>query len=108
MNLAEAGADYRLTPWFIANGASLYGEKGDDVEGSTLNNKQGLDVLKWIGKAKANENLVAVNSDEISALQEGKISALFSGVWNAQNIKDILGENMARLCTLRQILAMVK
>lgn len=94
LNLAEAGADYRLTPWFIANGASLYGEKGDDVEGSTLNNKQGLDVLKWIGKAKANENLVAVNSDEISALQEGKISALFSGVWNAQNIKDILGENM--------------
>lgn len=94
LNIAEAGADYRLTPWFIANGASLYGENGDDVDGSTLNNEQGLNVLKWVGKAKENENIVAVNSDEISALQEGKISALFSGVWNAQNIKEILGENM--------------
>lgn len=94
LNIAEAGADYRLTPWFIANGASLYGKNGDDVDGSTLNNEQGLNVLKWVGKAKENENIVAVNSDEISALQEGKISALFSGVWNAQNIKDILGENM--------------
>ncbi|WP_212647231.1 extracellular solute-binding protein [Candidatus Enterococcus clewellii] len=94
LNISENGADYRLTPWFIANGAYLYGENGTEVNGSTLNNEQGLNVLKWVGQAKTMENLVAVNTDEISALQEGKISALFSGVWNTQNIKDVLGENM--------------
>lgn len=94
LNIAEAGADYRLTPWFIANGAELYGKDGEDVNGTTLNNKQGLHVLQWIGKAKSNENIVAVNNDEISALKEGKIQALFSGVWNTANVKEILGDNM--------------
>ena len=94
LNLAEEGADYRLTPWFIANGSYLYGESGEDVTGSTLNNEQGLNVLKWVANAKNNENIVPVNTEEISALQEGKINALFSGVWNAQNVEDILGENM--------------
>lgn len=94
LNIAEAGADYRLTPWFIANGAELYGKNGEDVNGTTLNNKQGLDVLKWVGQAKSNENIVAVNNDEISALKEGKIQGLFSGVWNTSNVKEILGDNM--------------
>ncbi|KMT57846.1 hypothetical protein X560_2544 [Listeria fleischmannii 1991] len=94
LNLAEAGADYRLTPWFIANGALLYGEDGEDVTDTTLNNEQGLNVLKWVGNARKNPNIVALNADEISALQDGKISALFSGVWNAQNVEKILGKNM--------------
>lgn len=94
LNLAEEGADYRLTPWFISNGAYLFGENGEDVYGSTLNNKQGVDVLKWVAEAKNNENIVPVNTEEISALQEGKINALFSGVWNAANVKEILGDNM--------------
>lgn len=94
LNLMESGADYRLTPWFISNGAYLYGENGDDVAGSTLNNPQGLNVLKWVANAKNNPGLVPVNTEEISALQEGRINALFSGVWNAKNVKDILGENM--------------
>lgn len=94
LNIAENGADFRLTPWFIANGAQLYGETGEEVNESTLNNKQGLDVLKWIAEAKDNPDIVAVNTDEISALQQGKISALFSGVWNTKNVKEILGEDM--------------
>lgn len=94
LNIAEEGVDYRLTPWFIANGSLLYGEDGEDVKGSTLNNEGGLNVLKWIANAKSNPNIVAVNADEISALQEGKITALFSGVWNAQNVKEALGDNM--------------
>lgn len=94
LNLTDEGADFRLTPWFIANGAYLYGKNGDDVKGSTLNNGQGLDVLKWIANAKNNENIVPVSSEEISALQDGKINALFSGVWNAENIEKILGDNM--------------
>ncbi|MHC5375315.1 extracellular solute-binding protein [Enterococcus sp. LJL120] len=94
INIAEAGADYRLTPWFIANGALLYGEDGEDVNGTTLNDEQGLHVLEWVATAKSNPNIVALNADEISALQQGRISALFSGVWNAQNVEEILGENM--------------
>lgn len=94
LNLAEEGADYRITPWFIANGAYLFGENGDDPTGSTLNNPQGLHVLQWVADAKNNPGIVAVNTEEINALQEGRINALFSGVWNAKNVQEILGDNM--------------
>lgn len=94
INIAEEGADYRITPWFISNGAYLFGESGEEVEGSTLNNAQGVNVLKWVANAKNNENIAAVNTDEISALQEGKINALFSGVWNTKNVQEILRDDM--------------
>lgn len=94
LNIAETGAVSRLTPWFIANGAYLFGVNGDDIKGTTLNNDKGLNVLKWVAEVNANSNLVPVNAEEINAFQEGRISALFSGYWNAQNIKSILGENM--------------
>ncbi|HAO6747066.1 TPA: extracellular solute-binding protein [Listeria monocytogenes] len=82
INLAEAGADYRETPWFIANGTYLYGENGEDPYGTTFNTPEGVQVLNWIGELKNNPNVVAVNADEISALRSGKINAVFSGVWN--------------------------
>lgn len=94
LNIAEAGADYRLTPWFVSNGAYLYGKNGDDLKGSTLNSSQGVNVLKYIATLKNNRNLVALNADEISALKEGKIQALFSGGWNIASVKKILGDNM--------------
>lgn len=87
-------SDYNITPWFIANGSQLYGKSGEDLKGTTLNNAKGLDVLKWVAKAKSIPNLVVVDDDDISAMQEGKVSALFGGVWNAPTIKKILGKNM--------------
>ncbi|MFO7197344.1 sugar ABC transporter substrate-binding protein, partial [Enterococcus faecium] len=33
-------------------------------------------------------------ADEISALRSGKINAVFSGVWNKDAIREVLGENM--------------
>ncbi|EGA0631267.1 extracellular solute-binding protein [Listeria monocytogenes] len=94
INLAEAGADYRETPWFIANGTYLYGENGEDPYGTTFNTPEGVLVLNWIGELKNNPNVVAVNADEISALRSGKINAVFSGVWNKDAIREVLGENM--------------
>lgn len=94
LNIAEAGADYRLTPWFISNGSYLYGKSGNDLNGSTLNNQKGVDVLNYIANLKNQKNLIALNADEISALKEGKIQALFSGNWNLATIKKILGDNM--------------
>lgn len=94
INLAESGADYRETPWFIANGTYLYGKDGEDPYGTTFNSPEGVQVLNWIGKLKDNSNVVAVNADEISALRSGKINAVLSGVWNEAAIREVLGENM--------------
>ncbi|WP_187984623.1 extracellular solute-binding protein, partial [Listeria monocytogenes] len=72
----------------------LYGENGEDPYGTTFNTPEGVQVLNWIGELKNNPNIVAVNADEISALRSGKINAVFSGVWNKDAIREVLGENM--------------
>lgn len=95
LNLSESGADFRIAPWFIANGSQLFGTNGEDVKKMTFNSKQGVDVLKFIAKQRENKNLVSVNADELDALKSGKIHALFSGVYNAEAIKEILGDNFA-------------
>lgn len=94
INLEEAGADFRETPWFIANGAKLYGKNGENPYGTTFNSSRGVEVLDWIAKLRANKQVIPVNADEISALRSGKINAVLSGVWNAEAIKEILGKNL--------------
>lgn len=94
LDLAEAGADYRLAPWFVSNGTELYGANGEDVKGTTFNSPKGVNVLKWIANLGNNHNVIAVNADEIEALKSGKIDALFSGIWNDSTIKEVLGDNM--------------
>lgn len=32
LNLSESGADFRIAPWFISNGAQLFGTNGEDVK----------------------------------------------------------------------------
>ena len=94
INLQEAGADYRETPWFIANGSYLYGKTGDDPYGTTFNSPKGVQVLRWIGQLRHNKNIVPVNADEISAMRSGKINAVLTGVWNTPTYEQMLGKNM--------------
>ncbi|MDT3394734.1 MAG: extracellular solute-binding protein [Bacillota bacterium] len=94
INLEEAGADFRETPWFISNGDYLYGKNGENPYGTTFNSRKGVETLTWISKLNKNKNVVPVNADEISALSSGKINAVLSGVWNAEAIKKVLGKNM--------------
>ncbi|ERL63661.1 extracellular solute-binding protein [Schleiferilactobacillus shenzhenensis] len=94
INLQEAGADYRETPWFISNGSYLYGKNGEDPYGTTFNSAKGVQVLTWLGKLQHNKNVVPVNADEISAMQSGKINAALTGTWNAPTYKQMLGKNM--------------
>ncbi|MGM0238096.1 extracellular solute-binding protein [Enterococcus sp. AZ103] len=94
INLEEAGADFRETPWFMSNGSSLYGENGEDPYGTTFNSPEGVETLTWIANLQKNKNVVPVNADEINALRSGKINAVLSGVWNTEAIEEVLGKNM--------------
>lgn len=86
LNLAESLADYQMSPCFMANGCYLYGEKGDDPEGTTFNNEKGLEVMKWFARLKDNENVVHVKDDMVSSMEEGKIVAAFGGPWNKNDL----------------------
>lgn len=93
MNLAESVADYQIAPFFLANGSLLYGENGEEPEGSTFNDIHGLETLKWISSLRENENVVHVKDDMVSSMLEGKIAAAIGGPWNKKDLVD-LGENL--------------
>ncbi|MGE7611560.1 extracellular solute-binding protein [Paenibacillus sp. NPDC101420] len=93
MNLSESIADYQIAPFFVANGSYLYGENGEDPQGTTFNDEHGLEVLKWIRNLKANPNVVHVKDDMVSSMLDGKIAAAIGGPWNKKDLAS-LGENL--------------
>lgn len=95
INLAEKGADYTVAPFFLANGSLLYGEKGEDPKGTTFNSPEGIQVLQWIADLKNNPNVVHASADTLSMLESGKIDAMISGPWSKNDVKKVLGDNMA-------------
>ncbi|MBO6462088.1 extracellular solute-binding protein, partial [Enterococcus faecalis] len=45
-NFAEDGANYIFGPLFMSNGNVLYGEDGEDINGTNFNNEAGVEVLQ--------------------------------------------------------------
>lgn len=94
LNFEEGGADYFAIPFFVSNGAKLYGENGEDASGTIFNDENSVNVLKWITAQGNNPNVVQASADAMSQLENGSIAALVSGPWGKENIEEILGENM--------------
>ncbi|MCI2256671.1 extracellular solute-binding protein [Domibacillus sp. PGB-M46] len=94
LNLSEAGANYTVVPFILANNVKLYGDNGEDANGSTFNTPEGLQAMEWISNLKNNKNVVHVNADSISALESGKINSLIGGPWSYNQLKEILGDNL--------------
>jgi len=93
-NFAEGGANYIFGPLFMSNGLKLYGDNGEDPNGTDFNNEKGIQVLKWIAAQKDNPNVLQANESALSDLESGKIDAFLSGPWSKNDVKKALGDNM--------------
>lgn len=85
--------------WYIASfyyaaGCTLYGD-GTDVEaGCDFDNENGVAVTKYLVDLAANKNFSCEKEgSSIAKFQEGKLGAYCSGSWDAEAIKEALGEN---------------
>lgn len=47
-NFGEAGANYIFGPLFMSNGDVLFGENGEDLQGTNFNNDNGIQVLNGL------------------------------------------------------------
>ncbi|HIY59017.1 MAG TPA: extracellular solute-binding protein [Candidatus Tetragenococcus pullicola] len=94
-NIAEAGANYIFGPLFMSNGLHLYGEDGEDPNGTDFNNEKGVEVLQWIAAQKDNSGVLQASESALSDLSSGKSSAFLSGPWSKNDVKDALGDDMA-------------
>ncbi|RGW14472.1 extracellular solute-binding protein [Enterococcus asini] len=93
-NFGEDGANYIFGPLFMSNGDVLFGENGEDLQGTNFNNEAGVQVLSWIAAQKDNPGVVQSADSALSNLQSGKTDAFLSGPWSKNDVEKALGENM--------------
>ncbi|MCP8857982.1 extracellular solute-binding protein [Latilactobacillus fuchuensis] len=93
-NFAENGTNYIFAPLFMSNGDVLYGQNGENLDGTNFNNQKGVEVLSWIAKQKSNPGVVQTNAAALANLQSGKIDAFLSGPWSKNDVKKALGDKM--------------
>ena len=84
---------YSWFPVFYTAGCKLYGENGNDPKGSTLDNQNGVNAMKWLAAQKKNKGAMQT-TNALNQLQEGKADAIMDGPMDGVNIKKILGKNL--------------
>jgi arabinogalactan oligomer/maltooligosaccharide transport system substrate-binding protein len=88
------------TAWYIAsfyagNGGTLFGPDGtDESAGFEIGGDKGAAVTKYLVELVKNPNFVNdASGSGIAGLKNGTVDAIFSGTWDAENVKDALGDN---------------
>ena len=84
-----------LGGFFYANGCTLFGPDGDDPTECSWNTPQGIQVGEYLIDLAHNPKYVE-DRDGIAGtmMREGKLAALCSGIWAADSMKEILGDNL--------------
>ncbi|MDE7434710.1 MAG: extracellular solute-binding protein [Lachnospiraceae bacterium] len=87
------GNSWYIQAFYVANGCTLYGDGTDEAAGIDFGGEKAVAVTNYLVDLAANPNFVNDEKGEPSILSNGA-SAFFSGSWNAEAVREILGDNM--------------
>lgn len=82
---------------FYSDGAvSFFGKNGNDASKGIKFNKKAVAITQYVIDLTKNSNFVlGGNGRDLQCLREGSADAIFSGTWDASDVKRILGSNYA-------------
>ncbi|WP_427814858.1 extracellular solute-binding protein (plasmid) [Enterococcus sp. 22-H-5-01] len=83
---------YKIAPLFMSVGDKLFGDNGEQVDGTNWNNAAGVSVLQWIADQKDNTGFVNVGDDYIAQFENKKIAAFESGPWDKEKATEAVGK----------------
>lgn len=84
-----------IQAFYAANGCTLFGDGTDEAAGIDFGGEKAAAVTNYLVDLVANPNfIVDADGSGMAGLRDGSINVLFSGTWDAQNVKDALGDNM--------------
>lgn len=85
---------YIAAPYY-ANGCTIFGESGMDADaGFDFGGDKAVAVTKYLVNLYNNANFsVDADGSGLSGLREGTVNAIFSGTWDAEAVKEALGDN---------------
>ena len=81
--------------FYIGNGCTLFGDGTDESKGVDFAGEKAVSVTEYLVDLAANPNFkIDADGSGLAGLRDGSISAIFSGPWDANAVKEALGENM--------------
>lgn len=86
---------WNLPAFYFGNGCTLFGDGTDESKGADFGGENAVEVTNYLIDLLKNPNFkVDENGSGIAGLRDGSIHAMFSGSWDANNVKEALGDNM--------------
>ncbi|WP_421790498.1 ABC transporter substrate-binding protein [Gardnerella sp. DNF01192] len=86
-----------LPGFYLDGNMTLFGENGTDAKAGMKLGDKAAEITKYLVKLVANKNFVldGNNGRGKAGLKDGSVDAIFSGSWDAANVKDALKDNYA-------------
>lgn len=84
-----------IQAFYVANGCTLFGDdQMDEAAGINFGGDNAVAATDYLVDLVANPNFINDQDGAgIAGLRDGSINAIFSGSWDAQSVKDALGDN---------------
>lgn len=84
-----------LPAFYVGNGCTLFGDGTDESKGVDFGGEKAAQVTDYLIDLAANPNFkIDADGSGIAGLRDGSINAMFSGSWDANSVKEALGDNM--------------
>lgn len=84
-----------LPAFYIGNGCTLFGDGTQEDKGVDFGGENAVEVTEYLVDFAANPNFkIDADGSGLAGLRDGSISAIFSGSWDANAVRETLGENV--------------
>ena len=84
-----------IQAFYVANGCTLFGDGTDEAAGIDFGGDKAATVTKYLVDLCKNPNFINdADGAGIAGLRDGSVNAIFSGTWDAEGVKEALGDNM--------------
>lgn len=83
-----------IEAFYAANGCTLFGDGTDEAAGIDFGGEKAAAVTDYLVDLVKNKNFINdADGAGMAGLRDGSVKAIFSGTWDAQNVKEALGDN---------------
>lgn len=84
-----------LPAFYVGNGCTLFGDGTDESKGVDFGGENAVEVTNYLIDLAADPNFkMDADGSGMAGLRDKSISAIFSGSWDVNSVKEILGDNM--------------
>ncbi|MDD6070885.1 MAG: extracellular solute-binding protein [Clostridiales bacterium] len=83
-----------IASFYAANGCTLFGDGTDEAAGIDFGGDKGAAVTNYLIDLSTNANFINDQDGAgLAGLRDGSVNAVFSGTWDAEAVKEALGDN---------------